>query len=602
MAVSSLYLWRAVLQETQANTPFQKLRRSLLFFLQLLIAFLLILALARPFVFGHGITGRALVLVIDTSASMKATDVVPSRLDSAKRAAKNFLRREMNSGDVAAVIEAGAKPESLAGFTTNLGNLDNAIDRAAGSDAPSDMAAAMSLATSLVSHRGGSEIDVFTDGVFDPDQDAKLAVLQYGDAQVKQTLVGNADSANDAITAMHARRNPITGNPEVFVAMQRFGSAPTSGTLSLLQNGTLIDARALNLSGGTQTETFDSDLLRQGGVITARLDGIRDDLASDNQATIVLPPQTNQRILLVSHGNLFLEKGLSVGSDITLSECSLAQFSTIGKSGKGYAMVVFDGALPAGPLPPGNYLIFHAASAQTPVAAKSGSVSNPAFVDADKTQPMMRFVDLNRLRVRTAMRLTVRPWGVVLADSTGGPWIVAGEKEGRRIVNVAFELNDSDWPLRVSFPIFLSNAVDWLTAGGLPGGAEQQTHAGEPLIINPPPGVASMTIAAPDGRSRVLAVPESGGQIVYNGTSQVGLYHASDARGHDFPCAVNLLDPAASAITPRRQATLSHQGAAPQLAEIPLSRRVRINLWPSIAAVVLVGLMIEWLVYHRRLS
>src|SRR5919202_1532126 len=67
VTVSSLYLWRTLLRDTQANTPLQKLRRNLLLFLQLLVAFLLVFALARPFVFGNGRSGRSCVLVLDTS-------------------------------------------------------------------------------------------------------------------------------------------------------------------------------------------------------------------------------------------------------------------------------------------------------------------------------------------------------------------------------------------------------------------------------------------------------------------------------------------------------------------------------------------------------
>src|SRR5438046_8255561 len=87
VVVSSTFLWRQVIRDVQANAPFQKLRKNLLLFLQLLAALLLVLALTRPFWRARGIGGRSVVIVIDTSASMAATDAGRSRLDEAKREA-----------------------------------------------------------------------------------------------------------------------------------------------------------------------------------------------------------------------------------------------------------------------------------------------------------------------------------------------------------------------------------------------------------------------------------------------------------------------------------------------------------------------------------
>src|SRR5215213_6070598 len=73
-AVSSLYLWETLLRDREANAPWQRLRTNLLLLLQLLVVAALILALARPWSAGGGAGGRNLIVVLDTSASMGATD------------------------------------------------------------------------------------------------------------------------------------------------------------------------------------------------------------------------------------------------------------------------------------------------------------------------------------------------------------------------------------------------------------------------------------------------------------------------------------------------------------------------------------------------
>src|SRR5205085_6575782 len=81
--VSSTFLWQRVVRDVEANAPWQKLRRNLLLLLQLLLLALLALALARPFFHTAGISGHNLIVIVDRSASMGATDVQPSRLDAA---------------------------------------------------------------------------------------------------------------------------------------------------------------------------------------------------------------------------------------------------------------------------------------------------------------------------------------------------------------------------------------------------------------------------------------------------------------------------------------------------------------------------------------
>src|SRR5215216_6405068 len=79
--VPSTLLWHKLLTDVEANAPWQRLRRSLLLLLQLLLVALLAVLAARPFLERPAGLAGDVVIVIDTSASMGATDVPPTRLD-----------------------------------------------------------------------------------------------------------------------------------------------------------------------------------------------------------------------------------------------------------------------------------------------------------------------------------------------------------------------------------------------------------------------------------------------------------------------------------------------------------------------------------------
>src|SRR5579859_6979376 len=114
--VSSTFLWRQVIRDVQANAPFQKLRRNLLLLLQLIIAALIIFALARPFFLAAGLGGRNIVVIIDTSASMQATDDGSSRLDQARRKAYDQVNK-LRPSDMMMIVSASNRPTALTGFT-----------------------------------------------------------------------------------------------------------------------------------------------------------------------------------------------------------------------------------------------------------------------------------------------------------------------------------------------------------------------------------------------------------------------------------------------------------------------------------------------------
>src|SRR6185503_2611383 len=85
LEVPSTYLWSRAIEDFHVNSLCQRLRQSLLLFLQLLLIGLLAFTLLRPGWKGTELVGKRYIFLIVTSASMGATDTSPTRLDEAKR-------------------------------------------------------------------------------------------------------------------------------------------------------------------------------------------------------------------------------------------------------------------------------------------------------------------------------------------------------------------------------------------------------------------------------------------------------------------------------------------------------------------------------------
>ena len=109
LPVSSLLLWDPALRDREASTFFQRLQRDPLLILQILALLALTAALARPAITVSGHGNKRVAIVMDSSASMKATDVGPSRFVQAQREALGLLGR-LGEGAEVMVIEAGVQP------------------------------------------------------------------------------------------------------------------------------------------------------------------------------------------------------------------------------------------------------------------------------------------------------------------------------------------------------------------------------------------------------------------------------------------------------------------------------------------------------------
>ncbi len=330
--VSSIYLWQQLVRDYEANAPWQRLRRNLLLLLQLLFLIALILALARPFLPTHGAAGQSLILLIDTSASMAATDVPPSRLDVAKARARELIASLPDSARVT-VIAAGRTPRVLVSGAQDRRQAREAVDNLRTEHGSSDLATALGLAGAVAARQTQAEIVILSDGRVDlqPTATRLLALSQAGrqnrqpgeqarwevPAAVRYVPIGEHGD-NQAVSALSLRELAAGQAVSLFTQVTNHAREPVTRRLDIYVNNQLFDAREITIPARDAVEIIQDDLPATTQQVEVRLAG-RDALALDDRAWTVRPAGQPAPVLLVTEGNLFLETALSLLPNIELT-------------------------------------------------------------------------------------------------------------------------------------------------------------------------------------------------------------------------------------------------------------------------------------------
>lgn len=587
--VPSTVLWERFLADTRASAPFQKLRKNWLLYLQILLLALAVLALARPFFPTEARPARLRVVILDGSASMQATDESPSRFERARAEALQWVDA-LQPGDQMVVLLAGAQTEVKQPATGDKAALRRALLACAPADSPTRLVPALRIAESLVRDHREAEVHLFSDGAAGDLNEFANAALPLVYHKVGRR------SENLAITALDIRPHPEDpAQRALYLAVANFGSNTLSAdlevyfqTLAAEASPRLLDTRPIHVSPGqTAPEVFTLQQ-QQDGIVSARL-LVRDDLAADNEAFLVslLPRPVN--VLLVTRGNRLLEKALRAVSNVRL-----ALASDLDDAAEGMDFVVLDGVTPTR-WPEGNVLAFNVAN--TNWIERVTEVESPALVDWKATHPLLRYVSFDNVLVARSLAPASAeppPWAVAILETPQAPLILAGERARQRIVWVGFDPLQSNWPLRISFPIFIANAVEWLNPAAVQS-AHRLVKAGEPFRIALPAPVSRAQVTLPDGATRSLVVPTNLTELVFGETARRGVYRLR-AGTNDIVFCANLLDSAESDIRPREELKFSEYARVPATTV----RRTNYELWRTLAGFALAVLLFEWWWFHKR--
>ncbi len=585
--VSSTLLWQRLVRDREANTPWQKLRRNLLLFLQLLILLALVLALIRPYLPVESVVRGSIVLLMDASASMLATDMPggQTRFEAAQDQAV-AMANDLAAGDAMTVIAVGPTPRVLIAATDDKAALREAIRGAEPIAASADWEAALALAGASVAGASDATIVILSDGGLPGD-------LPPMTGEVRYLRVGEA-AGNLAISALATRPAPDSNAPQLFAAVTNYGRVDVDIILSLEADGSLITAERLTIPAGETVNRTLTDVPPDARVFRAALRPPADSAASDylsidDQAYAVHTISAAGRVLLVTEGNLFLEQVLLALPGVEGYRAAPGDLPE-----QDFDLVILDGWLPA-PLPATNLLII--APPQSTALFDVGEPFGETGLVGRVDDPVLDYVDFDQIAILEARRVENAAWARALVTAEGGPLLLAGEQGGRRVAILTFDLHDSDLPLQLAFPILMANLMTWYAPTQIVD-APDGLVTGQPLVVRPRAEADSYRITRPDDAQETFALEEA--QALYTDTTSPGVYVVELLAGDSViagqAVAVNLFAPEESAIAPAEAITLGEAAVRQGVGQEAEGQR---EMWPWVAGAALVILLIEWWVYHR---
>lgn len=621
--VSSDLFWQQIVQARPPRSFWNRFRHPLSWLTQILMLLAIVAAAADPRWLSNA-PQHKLVIILDTSASMQAREASGQRLTLATDRARQIINA-LAPGSQAAIIASDLHPRIVCGMTDHIPDLLRAISKVQPSAAPGRPDLAVNAASQMLGNPSSGSILLLTDACFDK------ATLN---GRPELTIESIADDLpNVGITECQALRNsddPLSA--ELLVSIRNASPLFAAASLELRLAGKLSNVTRVTLAPGENSSRTFPRIGPAGGIWQAQLKGIRfspeanpaepapntapeiaDALEPDNSAVAVLPDAPRQKVLLVSPGNLFIQKVLEADP---LTELSVLQQLPAENDWPRDTIVILHELVPR-QLPPLPVLMLDPRS-DCDAWNVASTRDNPLPAQTVTPHPVTRNFRLDDVLIPAVSELEFNTSPQVLAAAEDGlPLCCLLPRAIGPVVVVPLQLTQSDLAFRTVFPILISNTLHWLS--GRTESSPSAIQAGQSFIVPLPAKSAQLTTStSPAQQSALLRSPSgiiSRIPVMTDGETppirtaitgplrEAGLWLAEATAGpagtqqissSAVPIAVNVAAPDETDLRPRTSFETSSD--APQVSTSSAGRPPW--YWLCLAAVTL--LTGEWFLYQRR--
>ena len=561
--ISSTLLWNEVYKNTRANTPWEKLRKNIMLLLQIIILLLLILSLMRPFLNFGGKTYKNIILVIDNTASMSAEYGDGTRLDEAKKLAKEFLASTKDYTNTYIIA-----------FDGNSNLLQNGdFDKEVSNDIISSISQSynsgdINETLSFVKAIGeGIEEDYEVIAITDKD-------FSLGDVNGKVVSLANS-GVNASIDNISHKF--LEDSVRVIATITNRGTGDYQGDFSLYDGEELISVEALDLKEGeNKTLTFDLSSIKSE---TLRGELSRKDMiAGDNTYNHVVGKKKVNKVLIVTEQNLFLEKAFSNIQNTEVYKTNNASNLT---SADNYDLYVFDGVT-ADIIPSKGSILFINPSSNEFFNVTSGGEGGEAKAVIGEVSKYLEDTTFTAAKYNS---IEIPYYGKGFLNIDEDFIGFKGEVDGRKIAALSFDLHNSDFPLKKEFPILMYEIGENLISSGMVYSSNYK--AGEKIIAKGLSLDSNITLTYPNGDTEEIT---SGDEIKED--SQIGVYRLETEDEKEL-FSVNFPS------EKEGNTNVSNISESENVVSSKADLKRGLNLYPLIIILAIAVVAFEWIMYKR---
>lgn len=481
---SSTMLWQEIYKNLEAKTPFEKLKHNILMYLQILTMLLLIFALMAPVLKRGGHTTENAIIVVDNSASMQHIyDGDDTSLKTAIKEASAVIDGFSESATVT-LISCGSEAKVIYQGSDKL-TLKNRLKKMEPTNEVGDLNLASAMVQSLAGKLENVEIYCYTDTDFDVSS-------WTGKKKDQSIYVKNLYSAENNVSMDYVNYAVEDEGVNALCKITNYGKEEATEDVSLYAGSELLDVQNVTIPAGEDTVVYFETQEISTGVLNDALYpdnqnekavilkaelSRKDGLIADNVQSIVLENETEKRTLLLSKGNVFLEKALGLSDSVTVFKSDSADVLT--QKEDSYDLYVFDSVealLGATDTADSSNRKFDLSN--FPEHASFLILDQTGFLDTDWIEKSgeqkdcvlhfakhdyTTYLDNNSFGITKTNIYTLPNWAkplVVTSDNQIAGYV--GEIAGHQVAVLGFDIHNSDVALTTTFPILISQLTDGL--------------------------------------------------------------------------------------------------------------------------------------------